>query len=625
MKIIPKFQAGGGFESLFTVYSPPRASQQAYAAQASQSQKPASKESSDEKGELTEKDFFNMLKEIDGLPNEMQSIVKNLVDTFKINKLTGIELSDLATTYLQSLYKIRQAADNKKKYDESQKRALETGSMTEPAITADGKIITQDKEGKLNAISLDTFMNNRDNYGAVLTVSNLLNLRAYSPSLANNFTVFDTVNSSIGYSEFQNLIKQAVQSLGTDTVSRSMFSNEYQASKGLEVLNELKDQEQLQDVSSVSSDQLYRYKIINKTQKNQIDQLTSYISALLPNNAKVWAALKLGTSNKEEATAKLITTYLASGSSSTNEVIVNPVSNGHKKGSSDEEDPKEGFWRQVQSGKGGSEDTFNLLVGTSRLSVDGKLYGAIPGITQNCSLGDFISNSNVGYIITDPKKITFGDINLSTDSFNDVMVNTSSGAFVTKLPIDQTGKVNFEILDIYAKITDELKNRGLTKGTQEYLVNEAKLLKKNGLDVLIDSNTGLPNPKYFRNFLVLEGITSGKAYGVEPINGKKQSINDIDSKLIINAGDDDELYDTLRKGLSNKDRGEYELDNNFWSWNNDKLYRGNIYIPLNTNPLNAVNADENDIKTSTALEYEKAQQILSKRINQGSTESNLIE
>ena len=237
MKIIPKFQAGGGFESLFTIYSPPRTSQQAYAAQASQPQKSTSKESDDEKGELTEKDFFNMLKEIDGLPNEMQSIVKNLVDTFKINKLTGIELSDLATTYLQSLYKIRQAADNKKKYDESQKRALETGSMTEPAITADGKIITQDKEGKLNAVSLDTFMNNRDNYGTVLTVSNLLNLRAYSPSLANNFTVFDTVNSSIGYYEFQNLIKQAVQSLGTDTVSRSMFSNEYQASKGLEVLN----------------------------------------------------------------------------------------------------------------------------------------------------------------------------------------------------------------------------------------------------------------------------------------------------------------------------------------------------------------------------------------------------
>ena len=622
MKIIPKFQSGGGFDSLFTVYNP---ATQRSRQQASHVEKSTKSESSEDKGKLTEKDLFTMLKDIKGLPNEMKSIVSNLIDTLSVSKMTGVGLEDLSTTYLQSLYKITQATDNKAMYDEAYKKAIETGSMTEPAITANGELVVQDNSGKVQKVTLENFVQNRSKYKNVLTVSNLLNLRAYDPSFVYDYTVFDTVNSSMGYSAFQKLIKQAAQSLGTDTVSRSMFSNEYQASKGLEVLNELKDQEQLQDGSSVSSDQLYRYKIINKTQKNQIDQLTSYISALLPNNAKVWAALKLGTSNREEATAKLITTYLASGSSSTNEVIVNPVSNGHKKGSSDEEDPKEGFWRQVQSGKGGSENTFNLLVGTSRLSVDGKLYGAIPGITQNCSLGDFISNSNVGYIITDPKKITFGDINLSTDSFNDVMVNTSSGAFVTKLPIDQTGKVNFEILDIYAKITDELKNRGLTKGTQEYLVNEAKLLKKKGLDVLIDSNTGLPNPKYFRNFLVLEGITSGKAYGVEPINGKKQSINDIDSKLIINAGDDDELYDTLRKGLSNKDRGEYELDNNFWSWNNDKLYRGNIYIPLNTNPLNAVNADENDIKTSTALEYEKAQQILSKRINQGSTESNLIE
>lgn len=623
MKIIPKFQSGGGFDSLFTVYNP---ATQRSRQQASHVEKSTKSESSEDKGKLTEKDLFTMLKDIKGLPNEMKSIVSNLIDTLSVSKITGVGLEDLSTTYLQSLYKITQATDNKAMYDEAYKKAIETGSMTEPAITANGELVVQDNSGKVQKVTLENFVQNRNKYKNVLTVSNLLNLRAYDPSFVYDYTVFDTVNSSMGYSAFQKLIKEAVGTLGSSQVTRGIMSSESElASKGLDVLAQLKESDQIQPGTQVSSDSLYKYKIIDQNQKKQIDYLTSYISALLPENAKIWAAIKLRTSDKEKATSSLITTYLASSSSSTNEVIVNPVSNGHKKDSSDEEDPKEGFWRQVQSGKGGSEDTFNLLVGTSRLSVDGKLYGAIPGITQNCSLGDFISNSNVGYIITDPKKITFGDINLSTDSFNDVMVNTSSGAFVTKLPVDQTGKVNFEILDIYAKITDELKNRGLTKGTQEYLVNEAKLLKKKGLDVLIDSNTGLPNPKYFRNFLVLEGITSGKAYGVEPINGKKQSINDIDSKLIINAGDDDELYDTLRKGLSNKDRGEYELDNNFWSWNNDKLYRGNIYIPLNTNPLNAVNADENDIKTSTALEYEKAQQILSKRINQGSTESNLIE
>jgi len=35
----------------------------------------SSKESNDTKGKLTEKDFFNMIKDIDGLPNEMTEIV----------------------------------------------------------------------------------------------------------------------------------------------------------------------------------------------------------------------------------------------------------------------------------------------------------------------------------------------------------------------------------------------------------------------------------------------------------------------------------------------------------------------------------------------------------------------
>lgn len=622
MKIIPKFQGGGGFDSLFTVYNP--ATQRSRQQQASHIEKSTKSESNEDKGKLTEKDLFTMLKDIKGLPNEMKSIVSNLIDTLSISKMTGVGLEDLSTTYLQSLYKITQATDNKAMYDEAYKKAVETGSMTEPAITANGELVVQDNSGKVQKVTLENFVQNKDKYRNILTVSNLLNLRAYDPSFAYDYTVFDTVNSSMGYSAFQKLIKEAVGTLGSSQITRGMMSSESElASKGLDVLSQLKESDQIQPGTQVSSDSLYKYKIIDQNQKKQIDYLTSYISALLPENAKIWAAIKLRTSDKEKATSSLITTYLSSGETTVSEVTMQPTKGG--RGSTDEEDPKEGFWRQVQSGKGGTEDTFNLLVGKSHLSVDGKLYGAVPGITQNCSLGDYINSSNVGYIIKDPKKITFGDINLSTDSFNDVMINTSSGAFVVKLPIDQSGKVNFAILDEYAKITDELKKEGLKEGTREYQFKEAQLLKSKKLDMLIDPSTGLPNPRYFGNFLVLEGLTSSKAYGVQSIDGKKESFDDIDSTLIINAGDNDELYDSLRKGLSNKDRGEYELDNNLWSWNNDKLYRGNIYIPLNTNPLNAVNADNNDIRTSTALEYERAQQILSKRINQGDIGSNLIE
>nr|DAT77899.1 MAG TPA: hypothetical protein [Caudoviricetes sp.] len=44
------------------------------------------------------------MKDIDGLPNEMSNIVTNLVNTFQLSNLTGVDPGDLATTYLQNLY-----------------------------------------------------------------------------------------------------------------------------------------------------------------------------------------------------------------------------------------------------------------------------------------------------------------------------------------------------------------------------------------------------------------------------------------------------------------------------------------------------------------------------------------
>lgn len=313
MKIIPKLQSGGGFEALFTTYVP----SQVQAPRQALEQQPTSQSrstSEEEKGKLTEKDFFNMLKDIDGLPNEMQSIVSNLIDTLSINKLTGIELQDLSITYLQSLSKIRQAAGNKKQYDDAQKRAIENGSMAEPAITIDGRLIVQDKDGSIQKVSLNDFINNKDQYETVLTVSNLLNLRAFSPSFINDFSVFDTVNNSIGYQSFQKLVKEAVHTLGSTQVSREgIFSNEGQASKGLQLLQTLSQDDRVAALGSVTSEGLYKYKIINKTQKAQVDALTTYISRMLPDSAKTWAALKLGTSNKDNAVRSLITIYLAAG------------------------------------------------------------------------------------------------------------------------------------------------------------------------------------------------------------------------------------------------------------------------------------------------------------------------
>ena len=610
MKIIPKFQGGGGFESLFTTYVPVQAPQQTRSAQTSQSERSSRQNSDDDKGKLTEKDFFSMLKDIDGLPNEMQSIVSDLLDTLSINKLTGIELQDLSTIYLQNLSKIRQAAGNRKQYDEVYKRAIENGSMAEPAITIDGRLIVQDKDGSIQKVSLNDFINNKDQYETVLTVSNLLNLRAFNPSFINDFSIFDTVNNSIGYQSFQKLVNEAVNTLGSTQISREgMFSAEGQASKGLELLKTLKESDQIQAMGSVTAEGLYKYKIIDKNQLSQINALTSYMVAVLPDNAKTWAAFKTGQANKNKATRDLVLTYLLGRSQDSHsfdvqyEGSMGKVQGGTSSSRDSQEDPKKGFWSQVQSGQGGEDFRFTLLTKKGSMSIDGKFYGTTPGLDSNKSLGDYINNSKVGYLIKNNKNITFGDKKISVDSFNDVMVNAYSGAAVVTLPIKADGTVDLNIAERWTNVLDQLEDSGLNPNTPEYNQKQKQLLAKNQLDGLIDYNGNL-NRNRFGQFLVLEGYTSEKANAVQ--DNKKVSFKDVQSDFILPAGDDSELYNMIRQGLSNKDRGEYEISDG-WLFN-DELFKGNVYIPLNTNPINGYNADSNQIKESTSYLYEKAQQ-----------------
>lgn len=606
MKIIPKLQNGKGFESLFTTYVPVQAPQQTRSAKASQSERSSGQE---DKEKLTEKDFFNMLKGIDGLPNEMQTIVNDLIDTLNINKISGMELSDLSTTYLQSLYKVRQAVNNKKQYDEVQKRAIESGSMSEPAITMDGKIVVQDQEGQIQKVSLREFMKNRDQYGGVLTVSNLLNMRAYSQGFVNDFSIFDIANNSVGYQSFQKLVKDAVNTLGSTQISREgMFSAEGQASKGLELLKTLKESDQIQAIGSVTAEGLYKYRIIDKNQLSQINALTSYIVAILPDNAKTWAAFKTGQADKNKATKDLVFTYLLGHSQDSHsfdvqyEGSMGKVQGGTSSSIGSQEDPKKGFWSQVQSGQGGEDFRFTLLTKKGSMSIDGKFHGTTPGLDSNKSLGDYINNSKVGYLIKNNKNITFGDKKISVDSFNDVMVNAYSGAAVVTLPIKADGTVDLNIAERWTNVLDQLEDSGLNPNTPEYNQKQKQLLAKNQLDGLIDYNGNL-NRNRFGQFLVLEGYTSEKAKAVQ--DNKKVSFKDVQSDFILPAGDDSELYNMIKQGLSNKDRGEYEISDGLF---NDELFKGNVYIPLNTNPINGYNADSNQIKESTSYLYEKAQQ-----------------
>lgn len=637
MNVIPKFQQGGSFDAFFTEYRPV----QAQAPRRSQQREPRGQDSSrddNEKGKLTEKDLFTMIKEIDGLPNEMQTLVNNLMKTFQLSSLTGVDVNDLATTYLSNLYQLKIAQQNKVKYDEALKNAQQNGAMHEPAISPDGKLVVQTGDGTINTVSLETYFNNKDKY-SLLTVSNIAKLRAYDTKFNNNQTSFDIINNSMGFESFQKLVETAKANLGSTEYTRNgYFSNEGQASKGLELLRTLQQDDQVQGLGSVTAEGLYEYKIIDKNQLQQIKALTSYITKLFPDRAKTWAAWKMQTTDKNRATEDLVFQYLISDQTTSHSFNINYKGTmdhamGKTKessGGSKDEDPKVGFWKQVIAGQGGTETPYSLIVeNTSMTLTSGKYYGATPGPEQNCSLGDYLSKSGLGNLRTSKDNITFGNIELSPDSFDDIMVNTRSGAYSVTLPV-RNGKVWIEAIEVYNNFKKELKESGLKQGTSQYDLKVKELLRNPEYSALAQyiQNNGELTPSNSAHFLVLEGVTSSKAQGIN-IDGHKQSISDFDTNFIIES-DDEELRRTLEAGLSSKDRGKYKTDYDEWydvsSWfgNYDKIFKGNIYIPLSTNPIDAMNADKNDIKETTAKRYEEMQQEWIKENIKGPTGSEAL-
>lgn len=632
MNIVPKLQEGGNISSLFTTYRPvqtpqvqaPQSVKLSNSDKESLSIKSSSKDEDkeDTKGKLTEKDLFNMIKDVDGLPNEMKSIITNLKRTLATESLVGVDTGELANTYLSSLYELKIANQNKKRFDESIKEAKENGSIGEIAITLGGNLLASDKNGNIQEVSLQQYQSNPDQYN-LLTNSNLAWLRKYSPKMAfsKNDNAFEIINNGMGYEAFQKLLDQTKVSLGSYKYEEQGIAGK-EALLGLKALQNLSKSQQQEYLQS-ALDGKYQTEFSTDTNAQQIKALVDYLTVSLPKRAKVWASLKTGISDPNKATQALVTQYLSGSLKSTSSYKVDYLGTDEKlkkagKSSSDggsSEDPKEGFWRQLQSDKAGDEQSYNLLIGRGHLSVDGKYYGTTPGMDDNKSLTKYIGDSKVGYLIKNRQNITFGDQQISADSFDDVMVNSGGGAMTVTLPITPDGKVNFSIMDTYSKVINKLKQLGAKVGTQDYERKKAEILKRVGLGYLVDASSGVVNPKYFGHFLVLEGVASSKAYGM--VAGKKQKLQE--SQYIENASGDDALFDTVKRALSDKDKGEYELDNNWITFNNDKLYKGNIYIPINTNPLNAANADGNDIKESTAYRYEQRQQVWDKQQKQKAT------
>ena len=457
MNIIPKLQEGGNVSSLFTTYRPvqtpqvqaPQSVKLSNSDKESLSIKSSSKDENkeDTKGKLTEKDLFDMIKDVDGLPNEMKSIITNLKRTLATESLVGRDTGELANTYLSSLYKLKVANQNKKRFDEAIKDAKENGSIGEAAITLSGNLLISDKDGNIKEITLEQYQSNPDDY-KLLTNSNLAWLRKYSPKMAfsRNDSAFEIINNGVGFESFQKLLDTAKISLGNYKYEEQGIAGK-EALAGLRALQGKSDVEKQKLINSATGDTI-EYTTSQDSNVQNVKALITYLSATLPKRARVWAALKTGKSENEAVTT-LVGAYLTSSIKQANSLKIDIPSDG--KGNSKSEGSSELDKMEMNTSQRflnglGVQSTYVLNPGTSRAvqviantmpltDAEGKPIGT------NSTLQDAVSGEYAG--ILDTTHATMGGHTINSAAFGSIILNDGK---ISSIDYPCTIKSNGEII-----------------------------------------------------------------------------------------------------------------------------------------------------------------------------------
>lgn len=633
MKILPKLQRGGSFDSFFAIYEPIQYQEQREQARQTQPTQ------SSEKGKLTEKDLFDMIKDINGLPSDMQGIVSNLMTTFQFANLTGTDPGNLANLYLQNLYQIRVAGQNMKEYESAIENAGNNGALAEPAISLDGRILIQEDDGSIGAVDIEAYNNNKDQY-RVLTISNLANMRKNDPQLAYNQYIVDIINNGMGYELFQKLLDSAVQSLGSTEYSRNGLVSTEKAQQGLALLQTLGEDDRVQALGSITADGLYKYKIINKTQKGQIDALTQYMVAVLPDRAKTWAALKLKTPNKNQAAKDLILAYLLSGSSESHTFDIDYLGSmdkvsGTKSGDTSgksSDGTKMTYLTALQNGYGGRNETRTLNFGNNtNFNVTGTAYGASQGIDNkiiiNSTLENLLAQTGIAGI-TNADSITFGDNLVNSNQLNKIAIE-NTGGFWAVLPCIKEGNAvtpNFELINQFDKLVQEVINETSNSTTpdQKWELLEKKLQNEPELQELL-TMSGKVDPSKVSAFYIVDGLASDRNFTFKNSDGSNLSGN---SNPLIWSTNSQADIDYFKATTGEKDFDDPQWYNPFdvfglYNGAYDTLYKSKVFIPIQTNNrLAAVIFSGQEIKDANAraLEEESQRFQISSKMNIPSSE-----
>lgn len=587
MKIIPKYDQGG-YLQYFAQYnaaqSPQVAPQRAVA-----EERPA-KSAKQEKDEMiSSKDIIDLMKGTKGLANEMQISMSQLVRSMRLSEMLGATTDDLLRIFAQFKVQTEIMDHNKTVFDEAVKQVKQDGALSDPAISASGNLLYQKRDKSLGEVSVETYLSDKNSY-KVISNDQFINLRQYSKAMAFDQDYTNVLDNSMSIKKFNSIVKDLKNEIGNSEYSFNGVSNYKKGVKeGLEALDNLSKEDKQRILSSYSKDGVYDFTVIHNSNVKQIQQAIQTISDLIPDNAKTWAAYKVGDT-KENSTKAIVTSLLLGG--------IKTV---------DKFDVKYGKTKEGTSSQDNSSDTSKLKINAPTKFVIGggnpvmynihsedgngiRTPARVMPLTSND--GDYLGTNSLAQdvfsgaysSVLDSQNISIAGHRIDSVLLNEIVIRDGNIASIDfPVIIDNNGNVipdlSFKTVAAKNKADKRLKEMGININDQNQIINNVdkinKVYRDEGLPEAYTQD-GKVNGDTWRRFGVMNIQTTTNVLG-----------DDVDGHLVSKI-EDENIVNGFKQVMKSK-FPKYQFPDKFWGF--DGIYSTELWVPIKT-----------DVNTSLANE-----------------------
>lgn len=579
---LKKLQRGGSLSSYIETltYTPVIINKDAYGPPKAATTKSEETRASSDKssGNLSRKDVLVALKDLDGLPNDVDMVATKLKQDFQIqNLLQGSGLltqSQIEDQYLKDIMYINRIKQSSKLFNTTFRHAQSTGSIQEYALNPSGQVFVQDRSGQISTMYVQEYLKNKGQVKA-LTNGELLTLRRNSPGMAFQDSIFDTIQKGVTMAQVTDFInkfatglaKQSLEYDGVTSVENGQIKQGIQLLKNAEALGIKLDMavDGTYKISGASEDQKQAIQLALKTAYQAMPDSYKQLLALYGGNAENPALGAINviagiiSSKNDSSTIKFHLTRQSDsdgegsgGSGGTGKIHANSL-------------------MKALSGMGASR-TVNLTVAEGSSTNAGYKVDAIPVATELDSTLNTLSKfiTEFGDAINQGS-VTMGGNRINPRDFGNILV-TQSDADLVQLPIvqDNTGIIR-PILDPdslkgYRAAQQELRDLGINQAdpSQAETINEVFI--KHKLPPLYKQNRNMwvINTDGYRQFLVVNGQAPEDTLGEDFIKTGLQE----------GTGDDEDNFNRTMKSIIGK---QYTNQSDPWS--------GMLFIPVTPNAM----------------------------------------